>query len=36
MLSQLDTEDFREKLAGSTGSLKIVFHPSAEGSSALD
>jgi hypothetical protein len=36
MLSQLDTEDFREKLAGSAGSLKIWFHPSAEAESALD
>jgi hypothetical protein len=36
MLSQLDTEDFREKLAGSAGSLRIVFHPSAGEKSALD
>jgi len=36
MLSQLDTEDFREKLAGSAGSLKIIFHPSSEAASALD
>ena len=31
MLSQLDTEDIRQKLAGSKGSLEIIFHPPGRG-----
>jgi hypothetical protein len=36
MLSELDAREVREKLAGSKGSLEIIFHAAAEEKSALD